>query len=33
MQDWLLNLPLFIMALIVFSGTYLVAAGHLASRS
>lgn len=27
MQDWLLNLPLFIMALIVFGGTYLIAAG------
>ena len=27
MQDWLLNVPLFIMALIVFGGTYLIAAG------
>jgi hypothetical protein len=25
-QDWLLNLPLFLMALIVFGGTYLVTA-------
>ena len=31
-QDWLLNLPLFLMALIVFGGTYLVAAAHLAHR-